>query len=113
MSTFSAIKLHIFLNLFQTEFTFRYEKIIFVGFFGRNIVILEISERLSKELTSSVINARLRPVIIQSTDKDLTNLQKFLARTAVPFLFRCSLPLFRHHPSIFELSIKSIPAELE
>ena len=113
MSTFSEIKLDIFLNLFQTEFIFRYEKIIFLGFFTRNFFILEISERLSKELTSSVINAPSRSVIIQSTGKALTNLQNFLARAAIPFLFRCSLPLFRHDPSIFELSIKPIPAELQ
>ena len=95
MSTFSEIKLDIFWNLFRTEFIFRYEKIIFLGFFRRNFFISEISERLSKELTSSVINAPSCPVIIQSTGKDLTNLHKFLARVAVCFLFRYSLPLFR------------------
>ena len=113
MTTFSEIKLDIFLNLLRTEFIFRYKKIIFFGFFRRNFFISEISEQLSKELTSSVINAPSRPAIIQSTGKDLTNLSKFLARAAIPFLFRCSLPLFRHDPSIFELSIKSIPAELQ
>ena len=113
MSTFSEIKLDMFLNLFLTEFIFRYTKIKLLGFFKRNFLISGISERLSKALTSSVINAPSRPGIIQTTGKDLTNLQKFLARAAVPFLFRCSLPLFRHDPSIFELSIKSIPAELQ
>ena len=111
ISTFSEIKLDIFLNLFRNEFVFRYEKIIFSGFLKRKFFISEISEWISKELTSSLINAPLRPVIIQSTGKDLTNLYNFLARAAVLFLF--SLPLFRHDPSIFELSIKSIPAELQ
>ena len=64
-------------------------------------------------MTSFVINAPSHLVIIQSTGKDLTNLQKFIGRAAVSFLFRCSLPLFRRDPSIFELSIKSIPAELQ
>ena len=113
MSIFSEIKLDIFWNLFRTEFIFKYKKIVFLGFFRRSLFISEISERLSKELISSVINAPSCLVIIQSTGKDLTNLHKFLARAAGPFLFRCSLPLFKHDPSIFELSIKSIPAELQ
>ena len=58
MSIFSEIKLDIFLNLFRTEFIFRYEKIIFIGLFRRKFFISEISERVSKELTSSVINSR-------------------------------------------------------
>ena len=53
-------------------------------------------------MISSLANAPSRPVIIQFTGKELTNLHKFLARAAVPFLFRSSLPLFRHDPSIFE-----------
>ena len=110
MSTYFEIKLDIFLNLFQTEFMFRYEKIIFLGFLKRKFFISEISEWLSKELSSSLINTPSSPVIIQSTGKDLTNLHKFLAIAAIPFLFRGSLPLFRHDPSIFELSIKFMPA---
>ena len=49
---------------------------------------------------------------IQANGKNFTNLHKFLARAAVSFLFRSSFPLFRHDPSIFEFSIKSIPAKL-
>ena len=67
---------------------------------------MEISEWLSKELTSFLINVPSRPVIIQSNGKDLTDLHKFLARAAILFLFRCSLPPFRHDPSIFKLSVK-------
>ena len=92
MPTISEIKLNIFLNLFRTQFIFRYEKMIFLWFFRRIYFISEISERLSKELTSSVVNAPSSPVIIQSTGKDFT--YKPRARAAVPFLFRCSLPLF-------------------
>ena len=57
MSTFSEIKLDIFLNLFQTEYILRHEKIIFLGFFKRKFFISKISESLSKELTSSLIKA--------------------------------------------------------
>ena len=113
MSTFSGIKLDIFLNLFRTEFIFIYDKIVFLGFFKRKVFISEISECLSKESTSSLINVPSCPVMIQSAGKDFTNLRKFLARAAVPFLFRSSLPLFRHDLSIFELPIKPIPAELQ
>ena len=89
--TFSEIKQDIFLNLFQTEFIFRYEKIIFSGFFKCNFFLSVISEWLCKALTSSLINAPLRPVIIQSNSKDFTNLHKFFARATFPFLFRCIL----------------------
>ena len=61
----------------------------------------------------SYINAPSRPVLIQNNGKDVTNLHKFLARAAAPFLFRCSLSLLRHEPSIFELSLKSAPVELQ
>ena len=54
MSTFYEIKLDIFLNLFQTEFIFSSKKMIFLGFFKHNFFISEISEWLSKELTSSL-----------------------------------------------------------
>ena len=63
---------------------------MFLVFFKRKIFISETSEWLSKELTSSLVNAPSHPVITQSTGKDLTNLHIFLAGAAVPFLFRCS-----------------------
>ena len=49
-----------------------------------------------------------RLAVIQPNGKYLTKLHKFLARAVVPFIFRCSLPLFRYDASIFELPIKSI-----
>ena len=61
-------------------------------------------------MTSFFINAPSRAVIIQSNTIDFTNLHKFLTTTAVSFLFRCRLPPFWHDPSIFEWTIKSIPA---
>ena len=112
MSTSAKIKVDILLNLFRTEFIFKYETITFLGFFKRKFFVSEISEWLSKKLTSSLITAHSRPVIIQSNGKDFTNIHRFLARVAVPFLFRCCLPLFRHGPTMFELPIKSIPAGL-
>ena len=92
---------------------------IFHALFGRSAAFYGHfqADAVTSEWSTRISHQPLRSVILQSTGKDLTNLQKFLARAAVPFLFRCSLPLFRHDSSIFlsinALSIKFIPDELQ
>ena len=61
----------------------------------------------------SLINVPSRPVIIRSNDKDFTNLYKFLARAAVPFLFRYSLHILKHDPSKLSLLFASLILSLK